>query len=115
MNKLNPDQAYQAALQADDHIREYDRSKGEFSYITEYKDTILKLRLKDWPYIKIAEFLKETCGVEKGASHSTIFKYLKSLENESGKDDNNTGTTGNRENYAVAHAVGTSFQTISTS
>ena len=115
MNKLNPDQAYQAALQADDHIRKYDRSKGGFSYITEYKDTILKLRLKDWPYIKIAKFLKETCGVEKGASHSTIFKYLKSLKNESGEDNDNTGTTGNRENYAVAHAVGTGFQTVPTS
>jgi len=113
MNKLNPNEAYRAALQADDYIPCHIPKKWQ--NLISYKDTILKLRSKKWPYVKIEKFLKEECGIKKGSSFASVQQYVKSLKNESGEDNNNTGTTGNRENYAIAHAVGTGFQTVSAS
>ena len=115
MNKLNPNEAYRAALQADDHIPYSRDMPKKWQNLKNYKDTILKLKAKNWPYVNISKFLREKCGIEKGASFASIQQYVKSLKNESGEDNDNTGTTGNRENYATAHAVGTGFQTVPTS
>jgi hypothetical protein len=74
-NMIDPSEALRLAEEAEKHVSKRTFG-GEESPLPKFKDTIVALREKNYTFEMVSEFLKNQCGVSRGAGPQSVRNYL---------------------------------------